>query len=490
MAVTPNLKLPLLDSKEKVSEDHLKINQFVEALDLRLANVATTMAGLATAGHSHEMAKINGLETALELLAAKDHSHKLDELTDVEVEGAPDGKVLQKIAGKWGLGDRGYSASEINTIVAGLAEREHQHPVSDVTGLTVQLASLDKSLSEKASTAAVSQALSQKAAKNEALLLNKARVTDDGRFEINKGTVENPDWVEYRSGGIPVGHVSWCFFSRPLPGHIFLDNQIVSKEMYPELYEWALPDAVPEASRKAGQWAKIEGKEELRAPDTAGYFLRCLEAGREIGSVQGDAIRNITGSYVSQRSDGVAGGRGYVNPITEGAFTRGPSVAGGLATATEKSGNFLRFDASRVVPTAKENRPKNLAYKIQIKAFDVFDDPAQVKATALVMKVDDLTDRVAALQASQFGAGQKWHDVKAQRSIGTAYTNPTTRPVEVYVKGAASGSGNLQVSENGDNWIDIGLIGGSSLGQAIATIPPRHFYKVSNGTIETWAELR
>ncbi|QUS59215.1 glycine-rich domain-containing protein [Pseudovibrio brasiliensis] len=135
MAVTPNLNLPLLDSEEKVSEDHLKINQFVEALDARLGEFATTVAGLATAGHSHDMAKISGLADALELLAARDHSHKLDELADVDVTEAPDGKILQKIAGKWGLGERSYSVSEINSLF-----QTQKHPLSDIVGLEDLLA--------------------------------------------------------------------------------------------------------------------------------------------------------------------------------------------------------------------------------------------------------------------------------------------------------------------------------------------------------------
>ncbi|QUS59184.1 hypothetical protein [Pseudovibrio brasiliensis] len=137
MAVTPNLNLPLLDSEEKVSEDHLKINQFVEALDTRLGEFATTMAGLATAGHTHGMAKIDGLAEALELLAAKDHGHKLEDLSDVEVRNAPDGKVLQRAAGKWGLGERSYSITEINTLLA-----HHKHTLDHIEGLSEQLAKL------------------------------------------------------------------------------------------------------------------------------------------------------------------------------------------------------------------------------------------------------------------------------------------------------------------------------------------------------------
>ncbi|WP_268877653.1 hypothetical protein [Pseudovibrio brasiliensis] len=433
------------------------------------------MAGLATAGHSHEMAKINGLAEALELLAAKDHSHTLDELADVEVEGASDGKILQKIAGKWGLGDRGYTASEINNIVAGLAASDHQHTITDVTGLSAQLANIATELAGKAGSAAVSQALSEKAAKSEALLLTKARVTDDGRFEINKGTVESPNWVEYRSGGgLPVGHVSWCFFSRPLPGHIFLENQIISKAMYPELYAWALPDAVPAATRKAGQWAKIDGKDELRAPDTEGYFLRSLEAGREIGSAQEDAFKQHS----------------HAQKVNGYDYDTHSTASHPHASGTTYSMPARWSTARTSEEGADETRPRNLAYKLQIKAFDIISDPALVQAASVVSKVDELIAEVSALKASQSGIGQQWHDVKAQRSVGTVYSNPTMRPMGVYVSGIKTSWGHLEVSDNGTNWIIVGEISGAYQAQMFTEVPPNHFYRVTGGIINYWAERR
>ncbi|QUS59219.1 hypothetical protein [Pseudovibrio brasiliensis] len=201
MAVTPNLNLPLLDSEEKVSEDHLKINQFVEALDTRLGEVLATIEGLAEVDHAHEMAKVNGLAEALELLARIDHSHKLHELADVDVEDAPDGKILQKIAGKWGLGDRGYSVPEINNIVAELASDDHKHPIADVDGLADKLAKF----ADATKNAKFNQALS---VGGDVYLNNKAIISNDSDGEFADRSGENIDHVYHNDS-----ENSWHFVS-------------------------------------------------------------------------------------------------------------------------------------------------------------------------------------------------------------------------------------------------------------------------------------
>ncbi|MFS8180903.1 hypothetical protein ACMG4P_05000 [Pseudovibrio denitrificans] len=162
MATTPNLGLPLLDSAENVSEDHHKINVFVEELDTRLGEIAVTLAGLAVAGHSHEMGKINGLTEALGLRALVDHVHHLNDLADVDVTDAPDNSTLQYIAGKWSLAQRGYSAEEINNLLAFKASTEHQHDTGDVSGLQEQLD--DLGLANNVALDAIATELGKKAA--------------------------------------------------------------------------------------------------------------------------------------------------------------------------------------------------------------------------------------------------------------------------------------------------------------------------------------
>jgi putative tail fiber protein len=78
-----------------------------------------------------------------------------------------------------------------------------------------------------------------------------------------------------------------------------------------------------------------------------------------LGTAQQDAIRNITGSIVTRsNTDG--------SIQAQGAF--GGEVAGSWwAQMTRGSGTNINFDASRIVPTANENRPYNMAVVVLIK---------------------------------------------------------------------------------------------------------------------------
>ena len=83
-------------------------------------------------------------------------------------------------------------------------------------------------------------------------------------------------------------------------------------------------------------------------------------AGREAGSAQGDAARNISANapYLSTNQIGAQ---------AEGAFSWhtliGPLTL--ITYETEASGG-LSFESSRVVPTAEENRPVNVALPVCI----------------------------------------------------------------------------------------------------------------------------
>ena len=105
----------------------------------------------------------------------------------------------------------------------------------------------------------------------------------------------------------------------------------------------------------------------LVLPDMRAEFIRGLDNGRglDVGRVvltaQGDAIRNIIGGvgfiqYVGERSDFGAlysGGSQNFTTLTTGGSAVAESVF---------------FDASRTVPTASENRPRNISFNYIVRA--------------------------------------------------------------------------------------------------------------------------
>ena len=88
--------------------------------------------------------------------------------------------------------------------------------------------------------------------------------------------------------------------------------------------------------------------------DLRGQFVRAwsngsaVDAGRVLGSAQGDAIRNITGDI------------GPIDGTYTGVFVADYGIGWG-ATLNSHGDPAVKFDASRVVPTANEDRPVNVA---------------------------------------------------------------------------------------------------------------------------------
>nr|WP_252401202.1 hypothetical protein [Escherichia coli] len=91
---------------------------------------------------------------------------------------------------------------------------------------------------------------------------------------------------------------------------------------------------------------------------TTDYLQQCPN--RSLLSSQGDAIRNIIGALVDVRFN--------TYPSDSGVFTT--SVIGDASSDSIKGGYAKRvtFDASRVVPTANENRPRNIAFNYIVRA--------------------------------------------------------------------------------------------------------------------------
>lgn len=112
-------------------------------------------------------------------------------------------------------------------------------------------------------------------------------------------------------------------------------------------------------------------------PDFRGEFLRGLDEGRGIDSsrtllsAQGDAIRNITGQIApndgSTSNVWVGVSPSYSGALVPASNSATVRVISSLTTASGKLGG-INFDASRQVPTATENRPRNVAVCYIVRA--------------------------------------------------------------------------------------------------------------------------
>ncbi|MFP0511724.1 phage tail protein [Klebsiella variicola] len=146
---------------------------------------------------------------------------------------------------------------------------------------------------------------------------------------------------------LPVGvPVPWPSATPPT-GWLKCNGAAFSAEEYPEL-------------------AKVYPTNKL--PDLRGEFIRGwddgrgVDAGRQLLSSQGDAIRNIEGF--------ADGGIGMSFDAIRGAFYDAGTRSATMANNTTAIGKTddLGFDASRVVPTANENRPRNIAFNYIVRA--------------------------------------------------------------------------------------------------------------------------
>lgn len=133
----------------------------------------------------------------------------------------------------------------------------------------------------------------------------------------------------------------------PPTGFLVFMGQSISQAVYPilfSLYGPRLPD--------------------MRAQSIKGLDGgRGIDVGRVILSEQGDAIRNITGKIGNFRAEAPQ----YT--VDEGVFSRNAAVSGaGYQGTNATTGLSMSFDASNVVPTASENRVKNIAFNYIVKA--------------------------------------------------------------------------------------------------------------------------
>lgn len=223
---------------------------------------------------------------------------------------------------------------------------------------------------------------------------------------------------------VPVGTIV------PFPGEqaplgwMFCDGRSITKEEYPELY--------------AVVGSKI--------PDLRGEFIRGLDRGRGIdsnrvlGTAQGDAIRNLAGQFDILGTN-IPSSLPDTRPIityADGIFqfittlTKSPGLD--MLSASpygDRSVFTMKFDASRITPTANENRPRNVAMNYIIKYRHIASHVGVIDSEVeLNNKIEDNTNLI---QANMGNGGMKFIQTPGQKTKGEIYYDQDASPHKPYL---------------------------------------------------------
>ena len=137
---------------------------------------------------------------------------------------------------------------------------------------------------------------------------------------------------------------------------------------------WLKCNGAPFTAEEYPELAKAYPTNKL--PDLRGEFIRGwddgrgIDVGRGLLSAQEDAIRNITGTFGNAQT---ATNAAISFVTTDGVFatqSKTRNTIGGTTIIPETPNNpyIVEFDASRVVPTASENRPRNIVFNYIVRA--------------------------------------------------------------------------------------------------------------------------
>ena len=179
----------------------------------------------------------------------------------------------------------------------------------------------------------------------------------------NDTSVATTEFVRHAvDSSLPSGAVMYFAMQAAPLGWLKADGSAVSRTQYPALF-----------AAIGTTFGVGDGRTTFNLPDLRGEFVRGWDGGRNIdpgrafGSAQGDAIRNITGAI----DTGINSGHQLFDEATAtGALAISQRRWKAWTSDTQDGRNnpsAFDFDASRVVPTAAENRPRNIALLACIK---------------------------------------------------------------------------------------------------------------------------
>ncbi len=153
--------------------------------------------------------------------------------------------------------------------------------------------------------------------------------------DVDRYALQSTSFRDNTLIGVPIPYPS----ATPPAGYLAMKGQAISQSTYPNLYA-------------------LYGS---HLPDMRGEFIRGwdngrgVDNGRAIKSHQGDAMRNIKGNlgWIGDRANG--GATAPFSSVKRGNFAMNSG-------RDDNWMDFRDFDASRSVPTANENRPRNIAF--------------------------------------------------------------------------------------------------------------------------------
>lgn len=171
-------------------------------------------------------------------------------------------------------------------------------------------------------------------------------------------TLNDAIWaLNNRSDFCPSGQIGLFAMDYAPTGWLKANGAVLSRTVYTNLF-----------AAIGTRFGAGDGHSTFNLPDLRGEFprfwddLRGVDAGRVLGSWQSDAIRNITAQMYLYGQDGSS---------SQGAFGFRKQGERGLVWSRNdnNAGVLMDFwlDASKVVPTAQENRPRNIALLACIK---------------------------------------------------------------------------------------------------------------------------
>ncbi len=342
------------------------------------------------------------------------------------------GQVGSLISSEWG---NAVTDELLNVIRAGgeePAEAEHDQLLAAIKAIvrdSIPPEKIRTTLAEYGITDAYTKSVTYTKAEIEALLKNMSALPVGAMVPFPKGTV-------------PAGFLE-------------VDGSVQSTRTYPDL-----------AAYLGNTFNKgDEGVGSFRLPESRGEFFRGwdhgrgIDAGRVLGVYQDDALQNILGNVGGVRNDSAP-------TAPNGAFYA-TADAGGFQGA---GGRFsvVNFDASRVVRTATETRPRNLAVIWCIKAWNAPSNQGNIDIAALAVDVRNAQKNAVVgickgLKASASGLGSTVNVMADQLVVGNDLSFKTVSDVNLVINATTVGANGLDSGLlTGSTWYSVWVIWGGT----------------------------